>query len=299
MMMDKGAGSDRIIDKLSEGIVNEHKALLIPKEKKYIFVIEGKSDRLFYTEIIRKFSLNRDKYKFQECGGKQAVLKLLKDKNKNFHAESVSLFFIDRDFDDYTQSLPPEHSSLFITDGYSFENYLVTDDCLSELLSIHCALPREAIQRIIKQYGAAYDKFADFIKPFMKHVIECLINKQNVECFSLEIESRKKEKLIDVSNDLEFKSLSRQEFEKEFKRKSRTENVSATKKIDDLKNSERDKWLHGKYALYFMRLFYKKVQEKYNVKNKKSNDYDLIEFLSPRISVPLNLSDFLNRHIVK
>ncbi len=59
-------------------------------------------------------------------------------------------------------------------------------------------------------------------------------------------------------------------------------------------------WFHGKYALDFMLIFYKKVQRKIQKPkphNKKENSEALIEFLSPRIPTPESLKNFLEKHL--
>lgn len=298
MTIDNVIELDKILLEDSE-LTQKHDILTIPKNIKFVFLVEGKDDFIFYSSFFKQYFKNHTSETIQ-CGGKKAVLNRLTEKATLFHQTQIPLFFIDKDFDDYLEKKITD-DALFITDGYSFENYLVTPEALSELLEYHWFISKnlDVYNDIIEKYKRAYQKFVDFIKPFMKWWIECQVNDNKIDCFSLEYEYNKKS-LINIDNSFEVIFISSQEFETVFKAQSRTQNAIINQTINDLNNDEHYKWLHGKYALDFMLIFYKKLQhniQKPKPHNKKENREALIEFLSPRISIPATLDAFLSRHI--
>jgi hypothetical protein len=133
----------------------------------------------------------------------------------------------------------------------------------------------------------------------MKWWIECEKNNNKITFFSLEYQHQK-QPLIKIDDNFNITFIQKKEFETIFKEQSRTKNAIINQTINVLNNDEHYKWLHGKYALDFMLIFYKKLQhniQKPKPHNKKENREALIEFLSPRIPTPTSLNDFLQKHI--
>ena len=101
------------------------------KKMNYFLFFEGKDDGKYYG--IRFVDISgRDECVSYSCDGKKNVIDIywkikkdtVGDKNKSL------LFFVDRDFDKYLE-LPDD---IYVTDGYSIENYYFTDKAIRNLL---------------------------------------------------------------------------------------------------------------------------------------------------------------------
>lgn len=143
--------------KFSKKTLTEAKTKLSPKftflfdykkNKNHIYgFVEGVDDIPFYQHFLKMhlFRTNCETH-FYPCGNKQAVLKIYSELDwKNFSTERV-LFFVDRDLSDFfKEEKIPKKQNIYITDGYSIENSIVT----AELLIRH--LQEKGIIQIIDE----------------------------------------------------------------------------------------------------------------------------------------------------
>lgn len=125
-----------------------------------VFVFEGIEDKSVYYAWIKRIDSTLV-YEPFPCGGKGQLLKL-KDQLERDKSELASkvFFFMDRDFDDYRGE--NESEELFMTQAYSFENYLVNQDVLEELLKneLHCHAEPSCRAGVVDLFGKLY---ADFL----------------------------------------------------------------------------------------------------------------------------------------
>ena len=80
-------------------VIEGHDILSSPK--KFLFIIEGNDDYVFYKACVQRQGLNETHFEFVICNGKANVLKNLHRKQEFFKLSQIILFFIDKDFDDY------------------------------------------------------------------------------------------------------------------------------------------------------------------------------------------------------
>lgn len=124
-----------------------------------IVAMEGKGDKSVYSQWIRRINPGIEFEPFA-CGGKAKVLSLKAavDADLNNLAQGV-LFLIDRDYDDLCGCEPAE--SLFMTDAYSVENYLVSSVVVRELLTndFDCHAQPQLRQDIIADFERLYSDF--------------------------------------------------------------------------------------------------------------------------------------------
>lgn len=124
-----------------------------------IFVMEGPDDKCIYSQWLRR--LKGDiRVEYHVCHGKFQVLGLHESvrNDKTDLAEKI-FFFVDRDFDDlagYTQT-----ESLFMTDRYSVENYLLDPQVIEDILDIelHCNGFNQTKAKILEIFEKAYQEF--------------------------------------------------------------------------------------------------------------------------------------------
>jgi len=84
---------------------------------------EGGADKLFYVSKLKEMCPAVDDFEVYECGGREAVIDLLGKFGPDNRMGYSALFFIDRDL-----GVDPSIEAcryIFVTDGYSFENYFV------------------------------------------------------------------------------------------------------------------------------------------------------------------------------
>jgi hypothetical protein len=277
------------IDKKSQNYHSiKSKINILPHDIINIYLYEGTDDILFYNHHIRQKHGN--KINALKCHGKENVLKLQKDYD---FKHRKPLFFIDKDFDDYLGKTYPQNDNLFVTQGYSFENYLVTSIALSILLQdiADLSLHDSKAKNYLEKYEHAYHTFINAMKSLMELAVNCHKNKKAINLNNIDYKNFCS--FFTLSHDLEV--FFNENYLDEFKRLTQSETAINTLIIFDI--FEHNKWLRGKYAIFFLRKFFDGIQNQLKIKDKINNDRDLIKFLSPRIPIPSNLDKFLSHHV--
>lgn len=137
-----------------------------------IFAFEGDDDKLAYYQWIRRINPELV-YEPFNCRGRNNVLLLREIVSRDMGGLKETIyFFVDRDFEDIGTRI---HRDLFITDAYSIENYLVSEDVLDELLKneFHCDGEPDVRQEIITLFSKLYSKFLEYTKEANKILFVC------------------------------------------------------------------------------------------------------------------------------
>jgi hypothetical protein len=126
-----------------------------------VMAFEGDDDKIVYKQWICRINPELS-YEPFTCGNKKAVLKL-KDvtvRDRSGIGENV-YFFVDRDFDDLAGHA--DHERLFMTDMYSVENYIVSSEVLTSVLTneFPCHGRPDVRQNIVDRFLEVYSKFID------------------------------------------------------------------------------------------------------------------------------------------
>ncbi|GJI96100.1 hypothetical protein RugamoR57_28180 [Duganella caerulea] len=124
-----------------------------------IVAMEGKGDKFVYSQWIRRILPDLEFEPFA-CGGKTKVLSLKAAVEADLNNLSKGVIFvIDRDFDDLRGCEPS--GSLFMTDAYSVENYLVASVVVQELLTNDFDCHAQPLLRhdIIADFERLYSEF--------------------------------------------------------------------------------------------------------------------------------------------
>lgn len=130
----------------------------------YIFACEGTSDTIIYSHWIAKLQPDLD-YEPFICRNKNQLLQLFDSMQRDLNGLRENVyFFIDRDFDELKGR--NANSSVFMTETYSIENYLVCKEILDDLLKIEfrCHGNKEVRKRIIALFESVYEEFLDRTK---------------------------------------------------------------------------------------------------------------------------------------
>lgn len=124
-----------------------------------VFVFEGVDDKVVYHKWISRLRPEL-RYEPLPCGNKKKVLGLFKAilRDRSGLGEGV-YFFVDRDFDDLQDCSP--HDTVFMTDFYSVENYLVSVEVIEEVLKtdFHCHGRPDIRSPIIANFQKALSEF--------------------------------------------------------------------------------------------------------------------------------------------
>ena len=126
-----------------------------------ILIFEGKSDAPPYGAWIKR--INEDfQYGFLIAEGKGQLLEFCKEVNDGKSTDLESVYFIaDKDFDSLRGY--KSYDNLFLTQMYSFENYLVSNEVFTSILrdDFLCNVSPSEINRIIALFNEMLNKFCE------------------------------------------------------------------------------------------------------------------------------------------
>ncbi len=126
-----------------------------------IFAYEGVDDKLIYSHWLSKFQPDI-LYEPFICRNKNQLLQLWSSLKSDLSGMGKNVyFFTDRDFDDLKGNELDD--SIFMTEKYSVENYLVETEILEEILKIefHCHGSSSIRAEIGELFKSDYDSFLD------------------------------------------------------------------------------------------------------------------------------------------
>ena len=129
---------------------------------KFVFVFEGDDDKTVYANWFKKCATNLSYANYEPfpCGGKYFVLQLKQVIDRDLNDIGVGVyFFVDRDFDDLQDLVIDE--TIFMTDFYSIENYIVTREVLESVLvnEVQCHGEPEIRDRVVALFEEVYQQF--------------------------------------------------------------------------------------------------------------------------------------------
>lgn len=135
-----------------------------------VFVCEGVDDKKVYFHWLRSINPALD-YEFQVCNGKGFLLEFRKLLQRDISGlDRKVYFFVDRDFDGLRGY--PLGQDIYISDFYSFENWLVTKEVLDNILCIelHCHGERQARESVLATFEMVYSSFLKVTKPHNERI---------------------------------------------------------------------------------------------------------------------------------
>lgn len=150
-----------------------------------IFVFEGEDDLPYYETIVRRVN---SKIYFSPliANGKDQVLGLREIISNQKVRDERICFFIDKDYDDSKGH--KTGSDLYISEGYSIENHLVSETALRSLLKSEykCFLPEDddEVEAIITKFYTLLDRF--FEQMFEANLAIYHARKNNVRLRNIE-----------------------------------------------------------------------------------------------------------------
>lgn len=135
-----------------------------------ILVFEGDDDKIVYGQWIRRLRPNL-RYEPFPCGGKKEVRGLKNAVLRDLNGLGQKIyFFVDRDFDDLSGFNGAE--SVFMTEMYAVENYLVSREVLEELLrdEFPCHGRPDKRADVINLFDSDYARFLEITSALNRRI---------------------------------------------------------------------------------------------------------------------------------
>jgi hypothetical protein len=290
-----------------------HEFLLIYKENKkevYGFV-EGKEDPMFYLGLIENRLPSEWNVKLLRTGNKQKVFEVLDNFDWDRFDHKRICFFVDRDLSEFTTNTPPSVENLYVTDGYSLENSIVTSGTFirvaKEIYGLSIINEQEEL-KITRDFERNLHIFQEEMAIVMAQIIEwkrngskaCLSNVKLGELF------------IFKNENLEVSEQCHNEKDKlKYVGAFVGEDVSDMQVLKNIEYEFREKdgvsrFVRGKYLFWFFLEFAKKVHELTNHYCSKLTTPPKVKLaigqknamsaIAPRARIPESLSQFVENN---
>lgn len=137
---------------------------------KLICVFEGLEDLPYYETIFNR-TINTG-FASVIAKGKDQVLGLREILLRKKEPDANVRFFIDHDFDGLKGHIPGD--DIYVTDGYSIENHLVTRDILHSLLGSEFKCTAEADYEAVDRISALFESFLERFFEIMRPVNQAI-----------------------------------------------------------------------------------------------------------------------------
>ena len=142
-----------------------------PKTSKDIHAfIEGQNDTSFYRNFIRNHATDcKCRYFFYKCGDKEGVYKAY-HLVMNASPRGAVLFFVDKDLSDIFNENWEKASNIYVTDYYSIENYLVSEDMLASIWTDFFHFTKESVifdKFYQEKFQKELEHFYQFVLPIV------------------------------------------------------------------------------------------------------------------------------------
>ncbi|MHA6248426.1 DUF4435 domain-containing protein [Pontibacter sp. CAU 1760] len=316
-----------LLNKYSEATETVYLKLLLNykfDEKTYHFLFEGQDDQFFYINYINSIFSSSPEPFYYICNGKKNLYKCYNDINWTKYSNRRVLFFTDKDLDDIIQKSYPTSDNIFVTKYYSFENYLVCSDILKRFLRETCHLRDEIlIQSIVDVFEEQLKIYNKLVLPISAWLVDNRKSTKPANLANIDLS-----KIFAINSNLHI--IRKKSLKSTIDYVERvTNNVGTPSDRSDLlkiskelvKIPEHKIYLRGKFELWFLYTFFKKVieivitglneeisqnnkrlasgekkQPKYvvNVELKESN---IVELFATRLKIPVDVKSFLTSNV--
>lgn len=223
-----------------------------PKKKQAFAFYEGDEDSSYYHQfLVQNLDANCDLEEIV-AGCKNNVLKLNREFDWTIYNKNQILFFVDRDLSFWLDEKSEVNSNVFITDGYSVENYIVNSAVFRCWLTRYKGFSRarkQEIDHMVEVFVTLWDQFINSAKPVMAQAVIAkrldksisLSDYKISKCLQFSIENCRI--CYDLIDDTAIKG------------KWRIDNVNQDvikKQIEQFDNNKSHYSVRGKWLLFFM-----------------------------------------------
>ncbi len=272
---------------------------------------EGQDDLSFYMNFLHKFTSDTNYIHVYKCGNKRGVYETY-SKIMYLNRQGIPLFFVDKDLSDIMEEEWEEAPNIYITDYYSIENYLVTEDMLSRVWTelfhfINIILDFNEIHQ--KKFREELERFYQFVLPITAWIVYL----------------RRRGKRPNVNN-INFSTLFKFSDNLNLEKCEKLEQVGEVKLLEEICGEETpDSWqedsqyvirelaalmpktyIRGKLEMCFFVKFIEKLRKaidstisgdgRVSIRTHLS-DENAVEILGPRLFIPHSLESFLQKNL--
>ena len=155
---------------------HHHFLLKFNKCRKSVFgFVEGRDDPSFYRGVIERFIPDDWTVELVLAGNRDKVLEAETMFDWTAFSRQQIAFFIDRDLSEFVGAPALAAENIYITDGYSIENSIVSHDVLVRILSeVHNIVDWTEDERnnIISHFRSELYTFVDLMAPLMSQIVD-------------------------------------------------------------------------------------------------------------------------------
>ncbi|WP_158792054.1 DUF4435 domain-containing protein [Granulicella sp. L60] len=224
------------------------------REDAYAF-FESTDDGTFYRKQIFQYLPSAGRLRIYYCGNKRSVWYHYEFAEQERKLKNT-LFFVDKDLDDFTGHALPCRSRVFVTDLYAVENYLCTEETLTSVLEELIFLPDEQNRhsRILKEFTDGFNDIASQLRPLFAEII--LLRQLNANISFSDFG----DSLSPCFEMVELKPGPVSDWDKIFRTRCKYDPSSLSsadirEKADWLAEKPHHEWMRGKFALWFFLRF--------------------------------------------
>lgn len=273
-------------------------------EKVVYGFVEGNDDPIFYLGYIESMLPDDWEIKLFSAGGKENVLAIHKIIDWRRFKKKQICFFIDRDLSEMIPEKVKCDSNIYITSGYSIENYIVkSQTCariLNEVYGFDVA-PEGEIKKIKKLFDQELNNFCQLMIPLMAVILRWRRHGEKANLNNVVMKSIFTLNKGIVSEKNKSKSLSL--LHTQCGVTMRNDQDYSSEQSEFKVSSKYRKYTRGKYLLWFMVEFCKSVHrdaihivDGLSKQPKKKIDLSLgnsMCVVGPRAKIPSTLREFL------
>lgn len=150
-----------------------------PNAKNIFIIVEGKDDITFYGMKAENYKQPESKIQIIPAGNRKKVVETYRKLDWNNYSKSKILFIIDRDLSDYTHEDTPTDENIYITDNYSIENDVCTQDTFIKVLKYLAQLndiDDNDEKDLLDFYNHSEQQFFDLAVPIMALILYWKMN---------------------------------------------------------------------------------------------------------------------------
>lgn len=271
----------------------------------HVFV-EGHDDISFYTHLIRRYIAPNRRIFMHECGNKRSVYETHQNIDRNIGTRKGQLFFVDKDLSDILGESYPSEMNIFVTEHYSIENYLVSEEMLFDVWNelfrfketrVDFEIVREKFHEELRKFHEVAQSITVWIilvrrsgyRPSLDNIAFSKI------CFfDNEISFKVREVAVGANLVPLLEGLCKLTTPSEY-----SVTVSAIQM--ELSGMNPKSYIRGKFELWFFVNFVERLLkslEDIGVKTKTQiNESNAIEVLGPRLRPPSHLEEFIKSNV--
>lgn len=267
---------------------------------------EGRDDASYYVGFIQPTLEDSQSLWTYRCGGKAEVYEIRDKILRSDYRETLAMYFVDRDWDEYLDRPWPADSEVYTTDYYSIENGIVTREVLVRVCTelIHCRPVGLHLEELCDDFDIELKKFYDFVRPICVWAIVLLSAgyKPPLDNISLG-------KLCKFDEDLHLCHEAESDYMPKVQAmcglKTPLHKATASSDVvQRLKNQEPKSYVRGKYELWFFVAFVSKLIDLLHQDSKLTvhirtqiSMSNALEVLGPRAGIPNSLAEYLTSHL--